>query len=112
MSNKMTVVEYYDADTCDSIKLACQAYGIQILAEKPIESSANEIYACVYGPTENVDRFVEDLNNGDLEPFEATRDMSDNEYQEWLETELKKFGCNYVAKHFDDEDENIATTMC
>lgn len=103
MSNKMTVIEYYDDDTCDSIKLACQAYGVQLLAEKPI--SEHEIYACIYGPTENIERFEGDFENGDLEPFEATRDMSDNEYQEWLETELKKFGCNYVAKQFDDEVE-------
>lgn len=104
--NKMTVVKWYDPDTCDTVKLAAQAYGIQIKAAEPT-GNPDEIFVCVYGPTENVDRFVDDVEEGDVEPFESKRELSDNEYQEWLADQLRTFGVLYIPTFIkEDIDED------
>lgn len=104
--NKMAVVRWYDSDTCDSVKLAAQAYSIQIKAEEPT-GNPDEIFVCVYGPAENVDKFVDDVEEGDVEPFDLQCELSDSEYQEWLADKLRPFGVLYIpayCKEDDDED--------
>lgn len=103
--NKMSVVRYYDPDTVDSVDLAAKAYNIQIKARE-LTGEPDEIFVCVYGPTENVDRFTADVEEGDLEPFESKRDLSDNEYQTWLSESLREFGYLYIPKFEDEDDED------
>ena len=100
--NKMAVVKWYDPDTCDSVKLAVLAYGIELKAAEPT-GEPDEMQVCVCGPTEDVDRFVADVDEGDVEPFESKRELDDKAYQEWLSHELGKLGCLYVPK-FDEDD--------
>ena len=101
MSNKMAVTKWFDSDTTDTINIAAKEYGLEILATKPTENT-DEIYVCVYGPTENVDRFLEDVEEGDVDPFDATREMSENEYQDWLANQLALFGFSYIPKYIND----------
>lgn len=103
--NKMTVVKWYDPDTVDTVKLAAQAYGVQIKATEAT-GEPDEAYVCVFGPTEAVDRFAEDVAEGDIEPFESKRELSDDEYQEWLAAELSKFGCLYIPRFNGEDDED------
>ena len=105
MANKMITVKYFDSDTIDSRFLAAEAYGLEIKAAEPT-GEPDEIFLTVFGPAENVDRFVEDNAEGDLEPFEAQRDLSDNEYLSWLSKELARFGVLFVPKFIDEDDEN------
>lgn len=101
MSNKMAVTKWFDPDTTDTINIAAKEYGLQILATKPTEND-DEIYVCVYGPTENVDRFLEDVEEGDVDPFDSVRDLTDNEYQDWLVNQLAQFGFLYIPKYIND----------
>lgn len=97
----MATVTWFDPDTTDTIHIAAKEYGLQILASKPSDYD-NEIYVCVYGPTENVDRFLEDVEEGDVDPFDSTRDMTESEYQSWLSDKLAPFGFLYIPKYIND----------
>ena len=46
----------------------------------------------VYGPTENVDRFLEDFEEGDLEPFDTVGagNYDDEDYEAWLNNEVNR----------------------
>ena len=101
MSNKMAVTKWFDPDTTDTINIAAKEYGLEILARKPTGND-DEIYVCIYGSIENVDRFLEDVNEGDVNPFDNTRNMSDNEYQDWLTNQLVQFGFLYIPKYTND----------
>lgn len=103
---KIVTTKYFDDDTPDTIMIATQAYGVKLLATYPTESK-DEVYATVGGPAENVDRFLEDLEEGDVEPFESKRELSDNDYQYWLMEELGKFGVKYVPAYSEDEVEDV-----
>lgn len=95
---KIVTAKWYDPDSTETVKLAAQAYGIKLLATYPTESE-DEIYVTVGGPTENVDRFLEDLDEDVLEPFESKCELSYDEYQYWLVEELGKFGVKYVPAY-------------
>ena len=102
MSNKMVTVKYVDMDTVDSMHLVAAAYGLEIKAAAPIDSensSPNEIWLTVYGPSDCIDRFVEDNEEDNLEPFDQTVNMSDNEYQDWLSNQLARFCVLYIPKY-------------
>ena len=103
--NMLRVVEWYDPDTVESVKLACKAYGIELKATE-LTDEPNTIQVCVSGPTEDVQRFVDDVEEGDVEPFEDTREMSNDEYQEWLSNELKEFGVLYIPKYSGEDNED------
>lgn len=105
--NKTATIKYYDDFTTDSVRIAAQAYGIKIECINPTDSKY-EVYVTVSGPTESVDRFLEDVREGDIEPFDSKRELSDDEYEEWLADELGKFGCLYIPTYGnsnDDDDE-------
>ena len=102
---KITTVKWFDPDSTDTAKLAAQAYGIKVLATYPTENK-DEVYVTVGGSTENVDRFLDDLDEGNVEPFESKRELSDNDYQYWLMEELGKFGVKYVPAYSDEEAED------
>lgn len=102
---KITTVKWFDPDSTETVKLAAQAYGIKVLATYPTETP-DEVDVTVGGPTENVDRFLEDLDEGDIEPFESKRELSDNDYQYWLMEELGKLGVKYSPAYSEDEAES------
>lgn len=102
---KITTVKWFDPDSTETVKLAAQAYGIKVLATYPTETP-DEVDVTVGGPTENVDRFLEDLDEGDLEPFESKRELSDNDYQYWFMEELGKLGVKYSPAYSEDEAES------
>lgn len=104
MHNKMATITWFDPDTTDTIHIVAKEYGLEILARKPTENE-NEIYVCVYGPTENVDRFLEDVEEGDVDPFDHTRDLTENEFQDWLSSKLSEFGFLYIPKYTKDTDD-------
>lgn len=104
---KITTVKYFDDDTTETVKIAATAYGIEVLATYPTESE-HEIFVTVGGKKADVKRFLDDLFEGDLEPFEATRDMSDNEYQDWLKDELAKYGYLYIPAYCEEDVEEVA----
>jgi acylphosphatase len=104
MSNKMAVTKWFDSDTTETIYIAAKEYGLDILAKKPTEDD-NEIEVCVYGPTENVDRFIEDVAEGDVDPFDNTRDLTEDEYQSWLAKELSAFGFLYIPTYANDSND-------
>lgn len=104
---KMATVQWHDPDTTDTSKLACQAYGIRLLADEP-SGEADTHWICVYGPTESVNTFLEDVSEDSIEPFESKRELSDNEYQEWLADSLKDFGCLYIPAYSDEDSEEEA----
>lgn len=101
MHNKMATITWFDPDTTDTIYIAAKEYGLQILATKPRDYD-NEVYVCVYGPTENVDRFLEDVEEGDVDPFDSTREMTENDYQDWLVNQLAPFGFLYIPNYIND----------
>ena len=101
----MAVVKWFDTDTCDTVLLAAETYDVEVKTMEPT-GDPNEVWVCVYGEPDKVDRFVEDVNEGDIEPLESKRDLSDWEYQCWLSESLQRFGVLYIptAKEVDDED--------
>lgn len=86
--NKSAVVEWFDDDNPESYLLCSEEYGIKFLYAKEIDEYATELV--VYGPTENVDRFLEDVDEGDVEPFErvGSGDYDDEDYEAWLNNEV------------------------
>lgn len=101
MSDKMATITWFDPDTTDTIYIAAKEYGLEILASKPTGND-DEICVCVYGPTENVDRFLEDVEEGDVDPFDSTRKMTENDYQDWLVNQLAQFGFLYIPNYIND----------
>ena len=78
--NKSAVVEWFDDDNPKSYLLCCEKYGIKFIFAKVLDKDRTELV--VYGPTENVDHFLEDYEEGDLEPFETVgaADYDDEDY--------------------------------
>lgn len=103
--NKLAVIKHYDPDTVDTVYIAAAAYGVKVVATEPTENK-HEIQACICGPTENVRRMANDNAEGDLQPFESMRDLSDEEYEEWLQQELAKLGFSYAPKASTKDEDN------
>lgn len=102
--NKMACVLYFDPDTVESVRIAAKAYNIQVIDIRPAGNNSAEAWVCVYGAEADVDRFVEDNDEGDLDPFDNLRDMSDNEYLGWLSETLRKEHNVLFIPTFVDED--------
>lgn len=106
MNNMNTIIKWYDSDTTDSIYIAANAYGLNINAATIKRIDNNTISVEISGKTEDVERFLEDLEEGDVDPFDnATRDMSDNEYLEWLSKELQNYGKLFIPMFYPEEDD-------
>lgn len=88
--NKSAAVEWFDDDNPESYLLCCEEYGIKFIFAKVLDKDRTELV--VYGPTENVDRFLEDYEEGDLEPFETVGagDYDDEDYEAWLNNEVNR----------------------
>lgn len=100
---KMAVVKWYDPDTCDSVRIAADEYRLSI---KAIEATgkSDEIWVCVTGAPEDVDRFVNDVDEGDVEPFDCTCNLTDDEYQDWLVNKLRPYGILYIPSYDTADD--------
>lgn len=99
-------VEWYDPDTTDTVRLACEERGLELLYSTPT-GREDEILAVVRGPFDKVNQFAEDVEDGCADPYEAeTRGMSDNEYEAWLQEKLAALGVGYEAKTFGEEPED------
>jgi hypothetical protein len=106
--NTSKIIEWYDSDTTDSLYIAANAYGLTVNDDTISQIDSDTISVEISGKTEDVERFLEDLEEGDVDPFDNTRDMSDNEYLEWLSKELQKYGKLFIPKFYPEEDdENI-----
>lgn len=102
---KMITIKWYDPDTTDSIMLAAQAYGLKITSNEKSDVP-NEIYVSLYGSTENIDRFKSDFDDDVIEPFESKKELSDEEYLDWLSDELRHFGSLFIPTYpIEDKDE-------
>jgi len=102
-------VEWYDPDTADTVRLACAERGLELLFLTPT-GKENESLAVVRGPSEKVNQFAEDAEEGEADPYETeTRGLSDEEYEDWLQEKLAGLGIKYEKKAFDalpDEGED------
>lgn len=104
MPTTSRVIEWYDSDTTDSIYIAANAYGLTVDRATIKRINNKTITVKISGKTEDVERFLEDLEEGDVEPFDSTRNMSDNEYLEWLSTELQKYEKLFIPIFSSEED--------
>ena len=102
--NKITTIEWFDDDTVDTLKLAAQAYGIIVNCIEATDDP-NTVCASVSGPGASIDRFLEDLESGDIEPMRSKSELSENEYQFWLRDELSKLNVKYDPVFEDDLDD-------
>ena len=78
--NKIITIEWFDDDTVDTLELAAQAYGLKINCIEATDDP-NTVNASVSGPEASIDRFLEDLESGDVEPMCSKTELSENEYQ-------------------------------
>lgn len=76
--NKSKTLVWEDEDNIRSYLPALKHYGLQLL--KWVEVGTYETEITVYGPTEKVDAFLEDVEEGCVEPLESL--SRDNEYDE------------------------------
>ena len=88
--NKSAVIEWFDDDNPESYVLCCEAYGIKIVNVEVIDEFNTEI--TVYGPIENINKFLEDYDEGNVEPFETvgSGDYDDEDYEAWLNNEVNR----------------------
>ena len=86
--NKAVAVEWFDDINPDSYVLIQPHYNVKILHAVPIDDESTEIV--VYGPKANVDKFLEDFHEGEVEPFESvgSGDYDDEDYESWLNNEV------------------------
>jgi len=89
--NKATVIEWYDDVNPDSYVLCQEAYGIKVLQTKTIDANTTEVV--VYGPTENIDHFLEDFNEDCVQPLESMQagDYDDEDYEAYLNNEVNRW---------------------
>lgn len=88
--NKSATVVWFDDYNPESYVLCCEAYGIKILNAEVIDEFNTEI--TVYGPIENINKFLEDYDEGNVEPFETvgSGDYDDEDYEAWLNNEVNR----------------------
>lgn len=86
--NKSKTLVWYDDYNPESYLLCMQHYGLKLLLDKKIDSCSTEI--TVYGQPENLDKFLADLDEGDIEPLD-TKSAGieyDDDYEAWLANEI------------------------
>jgi len=105
--NKSAVVEWYDDVNPDSYVLCMEPYGIKILHTKLIDENQTEVV--VYGPEENVDRFLEDFEEDTLEPLEEMQsgDYDDEDYEAYLNNEVNRWLDIYDLCQTEDASEPV-----
>lgn len=90
--NKAAAVIWRDDFNAKSYKIVLPAYGLKCLKESPT-SEFEEKEIVVYGPTENVDKFLEDLEDYNFEILDvnAERFDDDDAYKAWLDEVIDNF---------------------
>lgn len=98
--NKAAVVIWRDDFNVKSFKIVLPTYNLKCLKEsQTIEFNEKEIV--VYGPTENVDRFLEDLEDYNFEILDVNAERFDNDddYSAWLNEQISNFEVCAEMKH-------------
>lgn len=92
--NKSKTLIWWDDEIKNSYLLCLEPYNLKLLKEVDCENK-NETEITVYGLTEDVDRFIEDVEDDSLEPFETlSLNYEDcNEYYNTLKLKLNAFIC-------------------
>ena len=87
MNKSMTFI-YEDYDNADSYLLCLEPYGLKLLLAVPLSETETEV--TIYGRPEDVDRFVEDYNEGSLDPIDQMSGSLefDEDYEGWLDNEV------------------------
>lgn len=67
--NKSKTLIWWDDEVYNSYLLCLEPYGIKLLRENQTDN-CYETEITVYGPVENINRFIEDVEDDSLEPFE------------------------------------------
>jgi hypothetical protein len=99
------IIEWYDTDTIDTIYIAANEYALKV--NKIIERIDNDtIKVEISGDIDDIACFLEDLEEGDVDPFDNTRDMSDNDYLKWLSAELQKYGKLFIPTFYIEEEDD------
>ena len=89
-NRKAAVVDYFDDYNPDSYLLCLEPYNLKLLQALAKTRDVTEIV--VYGEAEDVDRFVEDNEEGTLEPMESVSKglEFDEDYEMWLNNEVNR----------------------
>ena len=69
MNNRSATIIWEDEDNIRSYILAANHYGLQIL--KWVEVDVYKTEVTVYGPSDKVKAFLDDLDEGTVEPLES-----------------------------------------
>lgn len=89
-NRKATLVDYFDDINPDSYLLCAEPYRIKIL--QALAKTPSDTELVIYGEAEDVDRFVEDNEEGCLEPMESMSQgiEYDDDYEAWLNNEVNR----------------------
>lgn len=89
-SNKSATITWEDEDAVNSWVPAMAWYGLQCLKWTEVGTYATELV--VYGPTEKVDEFLADLDEGRVQPLESLSlaNECDEDYQEALQKAIEE----------------------
>lgn len=90
INRKAAVVDYFDDFNPDSYLLCLEPYKLKLLQALAKTKYTTEIV--VYGEAEDVDRFIEDNEEGNLEPLdEMSKGLEfDEDYEMWLNNEVNR----------------------
>lgn len=90
--NKAAAVIWRDDFNAKSYKIVLPSYGLKCLLETPT-SEFEEKEIVIYGPAENVDRFLADLEDYNFEILDTkAADLeADEDYKEWLDKQIADF---------------------
>ena len=89
--NTSATINWYDPDNRDSYLLCLDFYGIKCINSVDVDEDTTEI--TVYGPTENITKFLEDYEEDTVEPLnEMCISLEyDEDYEGWLNNEVYAF---------------------
>lgn len=104
MTNTTINVEWFDDDTIDTINLAAKEYDFTINSINNTDIP-HKVTVSITGNIENINNFIEDVEDGDVRPMSMKYDVSDNEYQLWLQQELNTIGIKYNPQFSPDVDD-------
>ena len=90
INRKAAVVDYFDDFNPDSYLLCLEPYKLKLL--QALAKTKNTTEIVVYGEAEDVDRFIEDNEEGNLEPLdEMSKGLEfDEDYEMWLNNEVNR----------------------
>ena len=89
-NRKAAIVDYFDDFNPDSYLLCLEPYNLKLLQALAKTKEVTEIV--IYGEAEDVDRFIADNEEGNLEPLdEMSKGLEfDEDYEMWLNNEVNR----------------------